>query len=104
MKLYTFTALITPESKESGIYMVSIPAFPEICTFGSSFEEARFMAQDALELVILSRLESGEPMPSDKKPSSMAKAVKMEQIIVSVVHQISSAPASYVKSAVFHTA
>ena len=103
MKLYAFTAVFTPESKEPEMYNVSVPAIPEICTFGNSFEEARFMAQDALELVVLSLLEEGEPVPHDIKPKHVSKNAKVEQIVVSVVHQVSSAPASYVKSAVFNT-
>lgn len=69
MRFFKFSIIIKQE-KEGGdtVYNVSVPALPEIATFGRSIEEARFMAQDALELVILSRLEEGEIIPADKKP------------------------------------
>lgn len=104
MNLLTFTTIFTPEPGKRGVYNVSVPALPEITTFGTSFEEARFMAQDALELVVLSRLEHGESIPSDVKPKKIPKNAKTEKIVVSVVHQVSSTPASYVKSSLFHTA
>lgn len=73
MRFFKYTVVFTPESDEPNVYNVSVPAFPEICTFGTSYEEAKFMAQDALELVILSRLEDGEEIPSDKKPKKIQK-------------------------------
>ncbi len=52
----------------------------------------RFMAQDALELVILSRLEEGESIPIDKKLAKLTKGATAEEILVSVAHNVSSAP------------
>ncbi len=104
MKLFTFTTIFVPERGKGDVYNVSVPALPEVTTFGTSLEEARFMAQDALELVVLSRLERGEVIPRDLMPKKIPKNAKTEQIVVSVVHQVSSAPATYVKSAVFQRA
>ena len=60
MKLYKFTTVFIPEGDEPDAYYVDVPALPEVATGGDSLAEARFMAQDALELVVLSRLEEGE--------------------------------------------
>ncbi len=92
MKLYKFTAVFSPDEVDKETYNVSIPALPEITTCGDSIEEARFMAQDALELVILSRLEEGESIPIDKKPVKLTKGATAEEILVSVAHHVSSAP------------
>lgn len=91
MRLYKFTTLFTPEAEDEG-YNVSVPAFPEICTCGDSIEEARFMAQDALELVVLSRLEEGEEIPLDRKPTRIFKGAVVEEMLVSVAHEVSSTP------------
>ena len=88
---------MTPETEEPETYNVSVPAFAEIATFGESLQEARFMAQDALELVILSKLEEGEMLPKDKKPVKLAKNAKMEEIIITISHRVEATPASYVK-------
>ncbi len=42
-----------------------VPALPEICTEGDTEDEALAMAKDAIELVIESRLERGEPVPKE---------------------------------------
>lgn len=101
MQFYKFTVIFTAEKDEPDTYNVSVPALPEIATFGESFEEARFMAQDALELVVLSRLEEGETVPNDKKPKKIAKGSKVEEIVVTVAHQVHASPADYVKNTLF---
>lgn len=90
------------EGKES-YFNVNVPALPEIVTFGDSIEEARYMAQDALELCILSRLEDGEEIPQDVKPKKVAKNAYVEEIMVSVAYDITATPASYVKTALFQS-
>jgi antitoxin HicB len=42
---------------------VRVPALPEIVTEGDTEEEALAMAQDAIELVLLSRRELGGRVP-----------------------------------------
>lgn len=104
MRFFKFTVIFTPEKDESDVYNVSVPALAEICTFGDSIEEARFMAQDALELVVLSKLEEGEEIPSDKKPIHLPKNAKKEEMIVAVSHQVTATPINHVKTALFQTA
>ena len=89
MKLYKFTTVFIPEAGEEG-YNVSVPALPEIATCGDSIGEARFMVQDALELVVQSRLEEGEPIPADKKATRIPNGAVVEEILVSVAHEVSS--------------
>ena len=103
MQFFKYTIVLTPENDESDTYNVSVPALPEIATFGESLEEARFMAQDALELVILSRLEEGEKIPSDKKPKRVPKNSKVDELIVTISHQVTATPAAYVKNAILQS-
>jgi len=57
----TFNITLRPEPE--GGYTVRVPALPEIVTFGESEDEAVAMAKDAIELVLHSRQERGEPIP-----------------------------------------
>ncbi len=90
MKLYKYTAIFSPEPDEDDVYNVAFPSLPEITTFGESKQEARFMAQDALELVVSSRLEHDETLPANKKPKKLPKGSFSEDVLVSVSHQIST--------------
>jgi antitoxin HicB len=58
---YPFSVVLEPA--EEGGFIVHVPALPEICTEGDDEAEALAMARDAIELVIASRLERGEPIP-----------------------------------------
>lgn len=60
---YTYSVILEPA--EEGGFLVHVPALPEICTEGETEEEALAMAKDAIELVIGSRLERGETVPSE---------------------------------------
>ena len=101
MKLYKFTAVFTPDAADKTMYNVLVPAMPEICTCGDSIEEARFMAQDALELAVLSRLEEGEVVSLDKKPVRIPKGSVVEEILVTVAHDVRSVPLTQDAKAVF---
>lgn len=93
MRLYKFTTVLTPEEENGEVYyQVSVPALPEIVTFGESVEEAVFMAQDALELVIESRLEDGETIPVNKRASKVSKDSIVRDILVSVTHSVNTTP------------
>ena len=59
----TYTVILEPA--EEGGYVVHVPAFPEIVTEGGTEAEALAMAKDAIELVVASRRERGEPIPAD---------------------------------------
>ena len=51
------------ESSEDGWVYVHVPELPEVHTQGRDLDEARTMAQDAIQLVIADRRERGEPLP-----------------------------------------
>ena len=58
-----FTVLFEPV--EEGGYNVRVPSIPEICTFGSTYEEAKAMAEDAIRCYLESAASLGEEIPSD---------------------------------------
>lgn len=89
MKLYKYTAVLEPDD---GSYHAYVPALPELHTCGETIPEARFMVQEALELVILSRLEEGEEIPQDKKPNRLPRGAVTEDILVTVDHHVHTAP------------
>ena len=57
----TFSITLRPEPE--GGYTVRVPALPEIVTYGVDEDDALAMARDAIELVLHSRRERGEPVP-----------------------------------------
>jgi antitoxin HicB len=59
----TFTVILEPA--EEGGFIVHVPALPEVVTEGDTEEEALAMAKDAIELVLKSRRERGEPIPNE---------------------------------------
>jgi antitoxin HicB len=64
---YNYTVYFEP--LEEGGYQVIIPAFPEICTFGDTLEEAREMARDAIRCVLESTLKEGAQIPRSADPA-----------------------------------
>lgn len=58
---YAYSVILEPA--EEGGFIVHVPALPEICTEGDTEDEALATAKDAIELVIASRTERGEPIP-----------------------------------------
>jgi antitoxin HicB len=59
----TYTVILEPA--DEGGYIVHVPALPEIVTEGDTEAEALAMAKDAIQLVVESRHERGEPIPDD---------------------------------------
>ena len=57
----TYTIILEPA--EEGGFVVHVPALPEVVTEGDTEAEALAMAKDAIELVLASRRERGEPIP-----------------------------------------
>jgi antitoxin HicB len=60
-----YTVLV---SREGAAYLVSVPALPGCHTFGYSLEEALANAREAIELVILTLQDRGEPIPEETEP------------------------------------
>jgi antitoxin HicB len=62
----TFAVVLEPEHE--GGFIVRVPAFPEIVTYGKDEAEALTMAQDAIRLVIADATARGEPIPGSAPP------------------------------------
>ena len=58
----TYTITLRPEPE--GGFTVRVPALPEIVTYGDDMKEALAMAKDAIEIVLLSRREREEYVPT----------------------------------------
>lgn len=65
----TYSVVLEPA--EEGGFIVYVPALPEVCTEGDTEAEALEMAKDAIDLVIASRLERGEPIPVEQEKPIM---------------------------------
>ena len=48
------------------VYLVSVPRLPEIATYGSSFQKAKNMAQDAIELTCECNIDEGKFILDDR--------------------------------------
>jgi antitoxin HicB len=62
----TFAVVLEPE--EEGGFIVRVPAFPEIVSYGKDEGEALAMAEDAIRLVLEDCAARGEPIPSGEPP------------------------------------
>ena len=59
----TYTFVFDPEPE--GGFTVTCPALPGLVTYGATLEQARAMAQDAMDGLIEVMLEGGETVPED---------------------------------------
>ncbi len=59
----TYTVVLRAEPE--GGHTVLVPALPEIVSYGETVEEAKRMAQDAIECALLGRRDLGEPWPEE---------------------------------------
>ncbi len=75
MAEYTYTVIF--EHLPQGGYQVSVPALPEIVTFGRTREEAREMAKDAIRCVLESARKMKEPIPEDVEPATERVAITL---------------------------
>ncbi len=64
MAEYKFTIVI--DKQPDGEYLVSVPALPGCYTEGKTLEEARLMAQDAIQAYCASLRKHGEPIPIEE--------------------------------------
>ena len=68
MKL-RYTIILHPLDEDEGPgYWVEVPALPGCVTWGTSFEHALAMAQEAIEGLIASMAAHGEPIPQEPQP------------------------------------
>ena len=52
-------------SQEDAVYLVTVPAFPEVHTYGATIEEAASNAKEAIELAMEMYREEGKELPND---------------------------------------
>ena len=62
------TFAVVLEAEDEGGFIVRVPAFPEIVTYGKDEPEALAMAEDAIRLVIEDCAARGEPIPNGEPP------------------------------------
>ncbi|MEL7374446.1 MAG: type II toxin-antitoxin system HicB family antitoxin [Pseudomonadota bacterium] len=73
-KVWEYDVILTPD--EGDTFSVSVPALPEVCTFGDSVEDALDNAREAIELVIEVKRDFGEPVPVPASVSIRKVAVE----------------------------
>ena len=78
MNTYTYTVLFErfKDGDQEG-YNVSVPALPEIVTWGQTLEQARANAGEAIACVIESMMQNGEPLPADIQSEHVVYVEKM---------------------------
>ena len=59
---YTVVLVFSPDD---GVYLVSVPAFPEVHTYGETEEQAVANAKEAIELAVEMYQEEGRLLPQD---------------------------------------
>jgi len=65
--------IIIQWSQEDNCFVVSLPEWGEFChTHGDTYEEALKNAQEVLEMLIVSYLEDGQPLP---EPQILGKSL-----------------------------
>ena len=52
-------------TREDDAFLVNVPAFPNICTYGHTESEALANAQEAIELYVSVLVDEGSPLPDD---------------------------------------
>ena len=68
-KRLTYTVVLEPH--DEGGFLVHVPALPEVVTGGDTEDEALAMAKEAIELVLASRRERGEDIPTEVGKAQM---------------------------------
>lgn len=63
--IYSYTVLFEPA--EEGGYVVHVPSLPGCVTQGETFEEARAMAEDVIQLYIETLKDSGDDVPVERE-------------------------------------
>ena len=52
-------------SPADGVYLVSVPAFPEVHTYGETVDDAKANAKEAIELAAEMYRDEGKSLPTD---------------------------------------
>jgi antitoxin HicB len=68
---HVYTFVFDPEPE--GGFTVTCPALPGLVTYGETLEQARAMAQDAMDGLIEVMLERGETAPESDAPEAVPR-------------------------------
>ncbi|MGH9055864.1 MAG: type II toxin-antitoxin system HicB family antitoxin [Acidimicrobiales bacterium] len=68
-KVRTYTIVVEPD--ETGDFVVSVPALPGCFTHGTTVEECKQRAVEAIEVHIAGLLADGEPVPQETEPPQL---------------------------------
>lgn len=63
--------------KEGKFYNITFPDFPEALTYGDGVEDALNHAQDAIETVLLHKIQAREKIPAPKKANKKQKLISL---------------------------
>ena len=69
--IHTYTFVFDPEPE--GGFTATCPALPGLVTYGETLEQARAMAQDAMDGLIEVMLEGGETVPESDSPEAVPR-------------------------------
>jgi antitoxin HicB len=90
----TYTFVFDPDPE--GGFVVTCPALPGLVTHGTTIEEARTMARDAMEGYIEVLIEDGEEVPESDTPQAaprfdrLAHALRTEKAAAPIFEQLST--------------
>jgi predicted RNase H-like HicB family nuclease len=77
---YHYTVYFEPQS--DGSFAVVFPTFPEIVTFGRTFDEARAMARDPLRCHLEGLRKDGEMIPNETQASRVRSPRKRNGVAI----------------------
>jgi antitoxin HicB len=69
----TRTYALVFDAEPEGGFTVTCPALPGLVTYGETIEQARAMAQDAMDGLIEVMLECGEAVPESDAPKAVPR-------------------------------
>jgi predicted RNase H-like HicB family nuclease len=86
--MLTYTVILTPERDGSAV-TVTVPALPNVLTWGKTYDEALASAREAITLHLESYVERSRPFPQNRQPpkhraDSLRQAGRVEDVTVSI--------------------
>jgi antitoxin HicB len=75
----TYTFAFDPEPE--GGFTVTCPALPGLVTYGETLDEARAMAQDAMDGLIEVMLDGGETVPESDPPEAVPRFDRLAHML-----------------------
>jgi len=79
-KIYQFTCHFIPD-EETGGFVVEVPALPGCVTQGNTYQKAKKMAREAIELYCETLIERGLSVPEDEDIEFFKKKIEVPIIL-----------------------